>query len=563
MIRKTSSAPVSGRRSISAGTSITANAKTREARSVMAGMDKLTPEQRNFARQLRSNIVRGTQGSVMAATNTSNIMAKPDFLELLPLFVQKLLVTDVFGSIAMRSRQQLVPFFKVVAENDKGQTKAGDILNSPFVNRQGIDPNFTGRIVKGEIIGEGEYDAMFAAYTPILPNSATVSVVEAGVGEVPVDAVSLHELPHERFGRLDPRGGLRGGGAPDAGGLESIDDALAERGLGADERELDVVRLGELHDLGDVLLVAQEMALGPGEDAGVGVLHDAVQLGAGPVERLHGGVLPSSASDGEYSHIATSELEGGEDLVQALVLLHAALEDVLDAAGELVVVPGDDLRVDVNGVGDVHLVEDGHVGVDDDVVVLPDHVVALGDGHDDDPQVGAEGEVRGADEVAHVLDEEHVVVVQVDVGQRLLDEVGVEVALVAGVAVHRLESGLLEPGVVVVSGDVAGDGADADALGPELLGELDDERGLAGAYGAHEVDGLDVVLLQQTVVLMGDLVVLFQNIDLGAGLDYVHGAGNPLHTLNSLRVTKVLICVNIVVAGSGTVPIEISETPSM
>lgn len=181
MIRKTSSAPVSGRRSISAGTSITANAKTREARSVMAGMDKLTPEQRNFARQLRSNIVRGTQGSVMAATNTSNIMAKPDFLELLPLFVQKLLVTDVFGSIAMRSRQQLVPFFKVVAENDKGQTKAGDILNSPFVNRQGIDPNFTGRIVKGEIIGEGEYDAMFAAYTPILPNSATVSVVEAGV----------------------------------------------------------------------------------------------------------------------------------------------------------------------------------------------------------------------------------------------------------------------------------------------------------------------------------------------------------------------------------------------
>ena len=128
-------------------------------------------------------------------------------------------------------------------------------------------------------------------------------VVEAGVGEVPVDAVPLHELPHERFGRLYPGGGLRGGGTFDSRGLESIDDALAERGLGADESEFYVVRLGELHDLGDVLLVAQEMALGPGEDAGVGVLHDAVQLGAGPVERLHGGVLPSSASDGENPHV--------------------------------------------------------------------------------------------------------------------------------------------------------------------------------------------------------------------------------------------------------------------
>ena len=180
MIKKTTRpAPAGGRRSINAGTSITSNARSRQSRPVMAGMDKLTPEQRTFARQLSSNMRRGGQ-SIMAATNTSNIMARPDFLELLPLFVQKLLVTDVFGSIAMRSRQQLVPYFKVIAENTKGETKAGDIMNSPFVNRQGQDPNFTGRVVKNEIVGEGNYDAMFAAYVPVLPNSVTVSVVEAG-----------------------------------------------------------------------------------------------------------------------------------------------------------------------------------------------------------------------------------------------------------------------------------------------------------------------------------------------------------------------------------------------
>lgn len=164
---------------ISAARPVTANARTRSARrsSVVANI-RLTPEQQRFANQLRSNLRRGA--SVMAATNTSNIMARPDFLELLPMFVQKLIITDVMGSVAMRSRQQLVPYFKFIAENTKGETPAGTVLSSPFVNRQGQDPNFTGRVVKNELIGEGEYDAMFAAYTPILPGSVTVYKVENG-----------------------------------------------------------------------------------------------------------------------------------------------------------------------------------------------------------------------------------------------------------------------------------------------------------------------------------------------------------------------------------------------
>lgn len=163
-------------RSINAGTSVTAAARARAPRSSMgikASKVQLTPEQRIFANQLVAN-TRKMQ-SIMGATNTNNIMARPEFLELLPLFVQKLLVLDVFGSVAMKSRQQMIPYFKVIAENDKGETKAGDILNSPFVNRQGLDANFGGRVVKNESVTvAGSATSVTLAYTPILPGSVSI-----------------------------------------------------------------------------------------------------------------------------------------------------------------------------------------------------------------------------------------------------------------------------------------------------------------------------------------------------------------------------------------------------
>ena len=167
------------RKPVTAGSSITSNARNRQGRAINASFDALNPAQRAFARQLRSNVTRSA--SIMAATNTSNIMARPDFLELLPMFVQKLYVLDVFGSVAMKSRQQLIPYFKFIAENTKGETKAGDILSSPFVNRQGADANFTGRVVKNETIATTTYTNMVAQYTPILPGSVTVTASSSGV----------------------------------------------------------------------------------------------------------------------------------------------------------------------------------------------------------------------------------------------------------------------------------------------------------------------------------------------------------------------------------------------
>ena len=176
MIRKTTKRPSAAApmRTINAGTSLTAGAVRRQAQRPVVASQKvnLTAEQARFARQLTANIKR--TASITAATNTSNIPAKPDFIELLPLFVQKLILTDIAGSVPMNSRQQLIPYFKFIAENTKGETAKGTILSSPFVNRQGMDPNFTGRIIKNEAVA-----ASTLAFVPVLPGTVTISVTNA------------------------------------------------------------------------------------------------------------------------------------------------------------------------------------------------------------------------------------------------------------------------------------------------------------------------------------------------------------------------------------------------
>ena len=156
---------------ITAGTPITASSRRKTAsgagRSVTAAtriMASMSPEKRAFTKQLQRNM------NVYAATNTSNIAAKPEFIELLPLFTQTLLVPEVFGTVAMNSRQQMIPYFKVKTENTKGETKQGTVLSSPFVNRNGVDPNFTGRVVRNEAVEGGTL-----AYVPVLPYSVTVT----------------------------------------------------------------------------------------------------------------------------------------------------------------------------------------------------------------------------------------------------------------------------------------------------------------------------------------------------------------------------------------------------
>lgn len=175
-------------RPITASSSVTAGIRSRQATAMskpsisLTGMD---PARKAFTQQILANCRRMSgKSTIMGATNTTNIIVKPDFLEFLPMFVQKLLILDVFGSVAMNSRQQLVPYFKFIAENTKGQTHAGDILSSPMVNRQGIDPNFTGRLVKEETVTAATASTTFTtgtlAYKPVLPGSVTIYTTISG-----------------------------------------------------------------------------------------------------------------------------------------------------------------------------------------------------------------------------------------------------------------------------------------------------------------------------------------------------------------------------------------------
>lgn len=187
--RKTPAQPIVTRKAVTANQSITSGVRNRNAKPISASYQGLTPSQRAFARQIEQNVRR--RSSVMAATNTSNIMARPDFLELLPMFVQKLLILDVYGSVAMKSRQQLVPYFKFVAENTKGMTQAGDVLSSPFMNRQGVDPDFGGRAVRGEIL-DAANTVQALNYGPVLPGTLTLKVTDAqGVESSIVDPIDM------------------------------------------------------------------------------------------------------------------------------------------------------------------------------------------------------------------------------------------------------------------------------------------------------------------------------------------------------------------------------------
>lgn len=176
MITKTSRS-VSIGSPVTANTSITSGATKRTSRRVqnksIVAMTDLTPAQQKFARQLQMNVRR--KAAITGATNTTNIAARPEFLELLPMFVQDLVILDVLGSIAMTSRQQIVPYFKFIAENTKGETNAGTVLSSPFVNRNGVDPYYASRVVKNEDAGKANA-ASPLSYVPVLPGTVTITL---------------------------------------------------------------------------------------------------------------------------------------------------------------------------------------------------------------------------------------------------------------------------------------------------------------------------------------------------------------------------------------------------
>ena len=138
-----------------------------------------------------------------------------------------------------------------------------------------------------------------------------VGVCRSGVGERLVhgrrDVVPDHELLGEVLGGFEPGRALRGSEDLQAGGAEGIDDARGERGLGADDRQRDVLLAGERDEFGDVGDRDVEEAVLAG---GAGVAGRDVdtchlrRLGEAPADR----VFATAGADDEEIHDLVAEV---------------------------------------------------------------------------------------------------------------------------------------------------------------------------------------------------------------------------------------------------------------
>ena len=101
------------------------------------------------------------------------------------------------------------------------------------------------------------------------------------------------------------------------------------------------------------------------------------------------------------------------------------------------IIPLQAFYIDVQVWDEVDLVQDCDLRIEEDHGVLIDHVIALGWGYDDHPMVRAQGEVRRADQIADVLDEQEIEVLGGQVVQSMIYQVRVQVAFLSCIDVER------------------------------------------------------------------------------------------------------------------------------
>ena len=182
----------------------------------------------------------------------------------------------------------------------------------------------------------------------------------------------------------------------------------------------------------------------------------------------------------------------------------------LDARVHGVEEPVEALHREVDVLEQVDLVDDDQLAGAEHERVLAGLVVALGDRGDHDPRVLADVELGGADEVADVLDDQQVDLVERDRRQRGAHHVRVEVALAAeaaaGVELRDRDVQVGEPVGVERALHVALEHADAqvaDAVAQQAL----EQRRLARARRAHDVEDRHAVAVEVVAVGPRDRVV--------------------------------------------------------
>ena len=90
------------------------------------------------------------------------------------------------------------------------------------------------------------------------------------------------------------------------------------------------------------------------------------------------------------------------------------------------------------GLGEVDLVYRHHVRIHKREGVFQHHIRAFGERKDYYAFMGAQWEISWADNISHILNEEKIYFLQVQLPESLFDQVGVEVAFLAGVYLQNL-----------------------------------------------------------------------------------------------------------------------------
>ena len=221
-------------------------------------------------------------------------------------------------------------------------------------------------------------------------------------------------------------------------------------------------------------------------------------------------------------------------------------EHPLDVGVHGVEVVQEALEIDLQVRHEVELVDQHEVARAEHQRVLQRLVLALGDRGDHHARVLADVELRRAHEVADVLDDEQVDVVQRQRGQGAAHHVGVEVALAAEARVgvelgHRhMQAG--QPVGVHRALHVALEHADAHAVDPVGQQRLEQRR-LARPRRAHEVDHGHAVGVEVGPVGAGDRVVGVQRVLDDPDLHAVHAGSSCSTSIDSTRNSSPLTTV--------------------
>ena len=183
----------------------------------------------------------------------------------------------------------------------------------------------------------------------------------------------------------------------------------------------------------------------------------------------------------------------------------------LEAGANLPQVVQRQRAVEADRFGEIDLGDHGEVGAVEDGRILERLVLALGHRQQHDAQVLAEVVARRTDEVADVLDEEHVERREVPAVERRTDHPGFQVTHGPGGDLAHGRAAAAQPQGIVVGREVADQRGDPRAGAAQVAEGSFEEGRLAGSRTGHQVDDEDAGGGIAAAQLAGQQVVLLQD----------------------------------------------------